>query len=189
MNDQADSLRRSVLASAPAQAPARARTIAVTSGKGGVGKTNLAVNLAIAAARRRRRTILVDADYGLANADLILDVDPRWNLSHVLAGEVDPREALVEGPEGVRLLAGASGIRRLADLDGEGREAAARAFASLAGDADLLIIDTGAGIARNVIATAAAADEILVATCPEPPAIADAYAVVKSIAAEGDGGR
>jgi len=197
VNDQADSLREWASTSIPPGAvpeaqlakPARARSIAVTSGKGGVGKTNLAVNIALAAARRRHRTILIDADYGLANADLILDVEPKWNLSHVLAGEVDPRAALVEGPGGVRLLAGSSGIRRFADLDDEGREAAARVFETLAWDADLLVIDTGAGIARSVIATAAAADEILVATCPEPPAIADAYAVIKSIAGEGDHGR
>ncbi|MBI4584273.1 MAG: MinD/ParA family protein [Planctomycetes bacterium] len=162
----------------------RARVIAVTSGKGGVGKTNLSVNLAIAMARLGRKVVLVDVDIGLANADVLFDVNPRFHLGHVLSGEVDSLEALVATHSGVLLLPGATGTVPFSDLKESERSFLIESFRRLEDFADYLIIDTGAGISRNVIQFAGAADEIIVVTTPEPTAITDGYAMIKTICRE-----
>lgn len=175
--DQAEKLRRMVREMRP-----HARVISVTSGKGGVGKTNLAVNLAVALSRsHRQRVALVDADLGLANVDLMLDLQPRWNLSHVLSGQRTLEEILVTGPEGVEVVPGASGLSYLADLDEHQRRSLASALGQLESRADTCVIDTGAGISQTVIALASQADDCLVVTTPEPPSIADAYATIKTL--------
>jgi flagellar biosynthesis protein FlhG len=165
-----------------ARGPA-ARVIAVTSGKGGVGKTSLAVNLGVAAAALRKRVVLIDLDLGLANADVILGATPRATLAHVLAGTSDAADALVAA-HGIHLLAGASGIERFANLDPAGRERLRECLERLHRRADLILIDTGAGISRNVIEFAAAADEAIVVTTPEPTALVDAYATIKMLGRE-----
>ena len=179
MLDQAQRLRE--LARAPRR---RARVVAVTSGKGGVGKTNLAVNLAVAAAVAGRRVTLLDVDLGLANVDILMNLSPRYTLAHVLAGGRSLAEIVTAGPGGVRVVPGASGVPRLADLDQSGREDLLRELGELEEGADLLILDTGAGISRNVVAFAAAADEVLVVTTPEPTSVLDAFSTIKVLSRE-----
>jgi len=181
--DQAEGLRR--LAAAR---PRPARVVAVTSGKGGVGKTNVAVNLAIATARLGRRVVLVDLDLGLANADILLDLTPRYNLSQVLAGRKTIEEVALPAPGGIRVIPGASGVERLANLSDAEREALLGTFEALHRDADYIFFDTGAGISRNTTAFLAAADDVIVVTVPEPTAVVDAYALLKMLGREADHG-
>lgn len=157
----------------------RAQTIAITSGKGGVGKTNLAVNLATVLASMRRRVVLLDADLGLANADIVCGVSPKYNLAHVVAGQRSIQEVTTPVPAGFSLIAGASGLARMADLNEAERRRLVFELETLQESADVVIIDTGAGIGKNVVAFTAAADQVVVVTTPEPTAITDAYAVMK----------
>jgi flagellar biosynthesis protein FlhG len=182
--DQADRLR-----SLMKGAPGRARTIAVASGKGGVGKTSISVNLALALARLGKRVVLVDVDIGLANADVVLGIHPRWTLRHVLAGEVSVTGALTEAPGGLMLLAGSAGLPSVSDLEDTDRAFLIRSFRELEPRADVVIVDTGAGITRNVVEFAAAAAEVIVVTTPEPTAITDGYALIKTVSREKGSGR
>jgi len=159
----------------------RCRTIAVTSGKGGVGKTSLTTNLAILLARSGRRVLVFDADLGLANIDVLLGLAPRYHLHHVLQGIKSIEEIVITGPEGIRIVTGGSGILELAHLSEEKRETCLADLPKLAGMADIILFDTGAGLSPNVLAFVLAADEVLVVTTPEPTAIADAYAMIKVI--------
>lgn len=157
----------------------RATVIAITSGKGGVGKSNISVNLAVQLASVGKRVVLLDADLGLANADVLCNVDLPANLSHVLAGRKQVRDVLVDAPGGFKLLGGASGLARMADLSDADRERIVGALADLEGQSDVILIDTGAGISPNVLSFTRSADHVLVVTTPEPTAITDAYAVIK----------
>jgi flagellar biosynthesis protein FlhG len=159
----------------------RASVIAITSGKGGVGKTNIAVNLAIKLASAGKKVVLLDADLGLANADVICNIDLPANLSHVIARRKELSDVLVKAPGGFSLIGGASGLARMADLSDADRQRLVDAMGELEKSADVILIDTGAGISPNVLAFTRAADEVLVITTPEPTAITDAYAVVKVI--------
>ena len=169
-------------------ARSRAMVVAVTSGKGGVGKSNIALNLAAAAARAKRRVYLVDADLGLANLDLLCGVTPSCGLAEVVAGRRRLLDVAVRTPSGVNLIAGANGIAYLADLPDEDRMRLLAGLQTLEREADLIVIDTGAGISRNVIKVAAAADECLVVTTAEPTSITDAYAVLKLVSREREHG-
>ena len=181
--DQAQNLRELVQAVGDGSiAPPRARVLAVTSGKGGVGKTNMSVSLALAAAREGRDVIVLDGDLGLANVDVIFDVQANYNLTHVIAGEVDIEDALIDAPGGVRLLAGAAGITGVADLGEAEHRQLLCGLERLEERADLIIVDTGAGISRRVIDFCVASGEVVVVTTPEPTAIADAYAMIKVLA-------
>jgi flagellar biosynthesis protein FlhG len=181
--DQATNLRQMARRMKP-----RAQTIAVTSGKGGVGKTNLAVNLAAVLAAMRRKVVLLDADMGLANADIVCNVQPRYNLAHVVAGQKGLAEVVAPVPAGFALVAGASGLSRMADLTDTDRRRLIDELETLQESADILIIDTGAGIGRNALAFTAAADQVVVVTTPEPTAITDAYAVIKVLVRCGTAG-
>lgn len=161
------------------------RTIVVASGKGGVGKSNLAANLAVSLAERGARVLLVDADLAQANLDLLLGVHPRYDLQHVLSGERAPEEIVVIGPSGVRLVPAASGAPELAELDDYRRECLLRGLSQLEGDADLVIIDTASGVSRQVTSFCAAADDVVVVTTPEMPAFSDAYALIKLLHQQG----
>jgi flagellar biosynthesis protein FlhG len=176
--DQAAALR-SMVKSRP-----RANVIAVTSGKGGVGKSNVAVNLAIRFAAAGKRTVLLDADLGLANADVLCNVELPFNLSHVIARRKELREVMVQAPGGFRLIGGASGLARMADLSDLERQRLVDALGDVETEADIILIDTGAGISPNVLSFTRAADHVLVVTTPEPTAITDAYAVVKVVCRE-----
>lgn len=170
-------------------APPRARVIAVSSGKGGVGKTNMAVNLSLALSKLGRQVILFDADLGLANADLLLGIQPRYNLTHFFQGGRSLAEIMCEGPLGLKVIPTGSGISSLADLGPQERERVLSHFALIEEDADYLVVDTGAGISRNVVSFATAAEEILVVTTPEPTARLDAYGLIKVLAQDGYSGR
>ena len=193
--DQATHLRSLVQgSSAPADAGAgaampprrqRATVVAITSGKGGVGKSNVAVNLAITLAGAGKRVTLLDADLGLANADVLCNVDLRTNLSHVIARKKELSEVLVKAPGGFNLIGGASGLARMADLTDDDRQRLVDALGELEQQADVILIDTGAGISPNVLSFTRAADHVLVVTTPEPTAITDAYAVIKVISRDG----
>ncbi len=162
-----------------AQERRRATVIAVTSGKGGVGKSNIAVNLAIQLAAAGKKVVLLDADLGLANADVLCNIDLPWNLSHVIARKKELCDVLVEAPGGFSLIGGASGLARMADLSDDDRQRLITALAELEERADIILIDTGAGISPSVLSFTRAADHVLVVTTPEPTAITDAYAVIK----------
>nr|WP_301289400.1 MinD/ParA family protein [Natronocella acetinitrilica] len=155
------------------------QVIAVTSGKGGVGKSSVSVNLSVALARSGRRVMLMDADLGLANVDVLLGLTPRYNLSHVIEGQVTLEEVLMEGPEGVMIVPASSGTKRMAELGPAENAGLIRSFSELSQDVDYLIVDTAAGIADSVISFARAAREVIVVACDEPSSITDAYALIK----------
>jgi len=157
----------------------RTRVIAVTSGKGGVGKSNLVVNLALALAAFRKRVVILDADMGLANVDVLLGIKPRFNLRHVVFGQKELADVIIDGPGGIRIIPASSGLPELADLPDEERERFLEKLAALEGEADILLIDTPAGIASNVMGFVRATKEVIVVTTPEPTAITDAYAMIK----------
>jgi flagellar biosynthesis protein FlhG len=163
----------------------RASVIAVTSGKGGVGKSNVAVNLAIQLASAGKAVVLLDADLGLANADVLCNIDLPSNLSHVIARRKELHEVLVDVPGGFKMIGGASGLARMADLSDDDRQRLVNALAELEQQADVILIDTGAGISPNVLSFTRAADHVLIVTTPEPTAITDAYAVVKVLSRDG----
>jgi flagellar biosynthesis protein FlhG len=154
-------------------------TIAVTSGKGGVGKTSVVVNLAVALARLRKRVAILDADFGLGNVDVLLGLAPVWHIGHVLADEKDIREILMEGPLGVAIIPASSGLRQLTALTPAHWERLSAALATIRSEYDYLLIDTAAGISSNVVDMLAASERVIVVTSLEPTAIVDAYAVIK----------
>lgn len=163
-----------------------ATTLAVTSGKGGVGKTSISVNLAVQLAQMGRRVILLDADLGTANADVICNINAPRNLSHVVAGRCSLHDALVDAPGGFRMIAGASGLSQMAALGEFERARLMDQMRVLEHEADLILIDTGAGVGPNVLGFLVAVDQILVVTTPEPTAITDAYAVIKTASRQAD---
>jgi flagellar biosynthesis protein FlhG len=182
--DQASSLRAMAR-----RTEKHAQTIAITSGKGGVGKTNLSVNLATVLAAMRRRVVLLDADLGLANADILCNVQPRFNLAHVVAGQRHLSEVLTPVPAGFSLIPGASGLAKMADLTENDRKRIITDLEYVDETADCLIIDTGAGIGRNVLSFTSTADHVVIVTTPEPTAITDAYAVMKVLVRCGTSGK
>lgn len=157
-----------------------ARIIAITSGKGGVGKTTFAVNLAISLAKEKQRVLVLDGDLGLANINVVLGIIPKFTLYHVIRGNKNLREIILQTPEGIDIVPGANGYAQLADLDSLSRESLIRDFSELE-DYDFIIIDTGAGISVNVISLVLAADEGIIVTTPEPTSITDSYGLIKSI--------
>lgn len=159
----------------------RHRTIAFTSGKGGVGKSNLVLNTGLALAQRGRRVTLLDGDLGLASINVLLGLSPRYDLRHVLTGDRPMRDIVLQGPHGLSIIPAGSGIAELANLDGEARDLLLGQLAMLAETVDYLLIDTGAGINDTVLNLVAASDEAIVITRPEPTALADAYALIKVI--------
>jgi flagellar biosynthesis protein FlhG len=164
-----------------ALSPTRSRVIAITSGKGGVGKTSLATNLAISFARYHKRVLLVDTDLSLADVDVMLGVQPEFNLYHVLFGNKHLKDVALEHSSGVRIIPASSGIEEMNNISGEKLEIFFNELRSLDTETDITIIDTAAGISQNVLHFLAAAPEIILITTPEPPAITDGYAMTKVI--------
>jgi len=156
-----------------------ARVIAVSSGKGGVGKTNSVVNLAVAFSRMGKRVFLLDADLGLGNLDVLLGLSPKYNLGHLLSGERTMEEIVIEGPAGIMILPASSGVQELTRLDSEQRMALTSHIENMVMDIDIMIIDTGAGISDNVLFFNMAAQEIVVVVTSEPTSLTDAYALIK----------
>jgi flagellar biosynthesis protein FlhG len=155
------------------------RTIAIASGKGGVGKTNVVANLAIALRRLGKNVMVLDADLGLSNIDVLLQLAPKYNIQHVLSGEMTLKDIVVEGPLGIKILPAGSGIQELTSLDEFQRLKLLEEFDAYDGALDFLLIDTAAGISENVAFFCIAAQDIVVITTPEPTAITDAYALIK----------
>jgi len=181
VTDQAQNLREFVRKNHPS-----GRVLAVTSGKGGVGKSTTSVNLAIALAAQRKRAIILDADLGLANVEVLMGLNSLYNLQHVIEGEKSMMEILVKGPGGVEIVPGSSGLVKMADLGPSARQNLLSGLRALQEHADFIVVDTMAGIGRNAVSFAVAADEIILVTTPEPSAIVDAYAMVKAIHAQRD---
>lgn len=155
------------------------RVVAVTSGKGGVGKTSVSVNLAMSMGRSGRRVVLMDADLGLANVDVMLGLQPRYNITHVLQGTCALDDILIDAPHGVRVVPASSGTRQMAALTSAEHAGLIRAFSSLRQPVDALIVDVAAGISNSVLDMTQAAQEVVVVVCDEPASITDAYALIK----------
>jgi len=170
----------------PEECKSRTRILTISSGKGGVGKTNIAINLAIAFAEIGKKVIVMDADLGLANVNVILGIIPKFNLYHVIKKQKKIREILVDTQYGIQIIAGASGFSQLANLEDDERTAFVAGVKEL-GFADIIIIDTGAGVSQNVLSFLRASDEAIIVTTPEPTAITDAYGIIKSISTEING--
>jgi flagellar biosynthesis protein FlhG len=192
MYDQATTLRQ--LATTPKPAPnfiapvekgkrtnsvGHTRSIAITSGKGGVGKSNLAVNVSLELAAAGWRVSLLDADLALANADVLLGLNPKYHLGHVLTGQRSLAEVIVETMEGLRLIPGGSGIEGLANLSESQQRRFIAELTAMEDESDFLIIDTAAGIAHNVTSVLHAASAVIIVTTPDPTAVVDAYATLK----------
>ena len=184
LRDQASKLRAMVRENFihKQKAASGPRVIAVTSGKGGVGKTNLVVNLGIALAKLGQRVAILDADLGLANVDVLLGINPPYSLYDILFGEKTINEIIVRGPLGISIVSGSSGVQDLANLDQQGRERLIAALGYFNDHADFVFIDTGAGISRNVLGFVAASEEVIVILTPEPTSLTDAYSLVKVLA-------
>ncbi|MBI3026017.1 MAG: MinD/ParA family protein [Candidatus Tectomicrobia bacterium] len=167
----------------------RMRVLSITSGKGGVGKTCVSVNIAYWLSKLGARVLLLDADLGLANVDVVLGLRPTHTLEHVLSGEKTLPEIMMEGPGGIRILPAGSGVARLVDLGEEDRLQVFQEFDSLAEPFDYLIVDTGAGISRNVLYFNSAVQDVVVVATPEPTSLTDAYALMKVLSEKGRGYR
>ena len=182
MNGQAEPLRKKFSKSSP-PAPrginSNIRSLSFTSGKGGVGKTTIVVNLAIHFAQMGKKVFLVDADLGLANIDIMLNIAPEYTIEDVLIGKKQINEIIVEGPLGIHILPSSSGISEMQSLSGQQQMSILKSLGKLQSQYDYILIDTGAGIAPNVLRFNAAVDEICVITNTEPTALTDAYALMK----------
>jgi flagellar biosynthesis protein FlhG len=189
--DQAEKLReimrnKNPISTPPESHPQKAsRIISVSSGKGGVGKTNIAINLALAYAKLGKKVIVLDADLGLANVNVVLGVIPRYNLYHLIRQQKKMRDIILDTTYGIQIVAGASGFSKIANLSEEERRVFIEELHELSA-ADIIIIDTSAGVSNNVLTFVAASDDVIIVTTPEPTAITDAYGIVKIIATEID---
>ncbi|CAH0534097.1 Flagellum site-determining protein YlxH [Vibrio stylophorae] len=177
MHDQASGLRRLTQ-------PTSTKVITVTGGKGGVGKTNVSLNMAVAMAKQGKKVMVFDADLGLANVDVMLGLRSTLNLSHVLAGRCELEDIIVEGPYGVKIVPAASGTRSMAELNEAQHAGLIRAFSSLEEHVDVMIVDTAAGISDMVLSFSRAAQDVIVVVCDEPTSITDAYALIKILSRE-----
>ena len=159
---------------------AGAKVLAVTSGKGGVGKTNITVNLAIALKRAGKKVLVIDADLGMANVDVVLGSRSHKHLLNLLEDGVELNNVLINGPYGVKYISGGSGIEKAIDFSMEQRQLLMQKLAACGSQADIILLDTGAGLGKNVMDFVLAADDVLLITTPEPTALTDAYAMMKA---------
>lgn len=168
----------------PSPGPRAVRTLAVTGGKGGVGKTNVSVNLGAALAGLGKRTMLLDADLGLANVDVLLGLSPQHTLADLVAGRCGLNDVIVEGPGGLLIVPAASGRRHMAELHPAEHTGLVNVFNDFENDLDMLVVDTAAGITDSVLTFCQAAQDAAVVVCDEPASITDAYALIKVLARE-----
>lgn len=176
MFDQASGLRR--------MKKQMVKVIAVTGGKGGVGKTNVTLNLAMAMAQMGKKVLVLDADLGLANCDVMLGLRVERNLSHVLSGEAELDDILIEGPFGIKIVPATSGTQAMTELSPAEHAGLIRAFSELRQSFDVLLVDTAAGISDMVLSFSRASQDVLVVVCDEPSSITDAYALMKILSRE-----
>lgn len=155
------------------------QVIAVTGGKGGVGKTNVSVNLSVALAQMGRRVVLMDADLGLANVDVLLGIKPKRTIADLLSGECSIKEIMVDAPGGIKIVPAASGTQSLVSLSAHEHAELVHAFTEIEDQLDVLVVDTAAGISESVVSFVRAAQEVLVVVCDEPTSITDAYGLIK----------
>lgn len=165
----------------PAPEPSRLRIITVTSGKGGVGKTNFTANLALCLQELGQRVLILDADFGLANIEVVLGVVPKYNFYHFISRAVSIRDIITEGPNGVKFISGGSGIYELAHLNMEQLNAAIQDLSEIESMFDILLIDTGAGVNDTILKFVLSSNEVIIVATPEPTSIMDAYALLKNI--------
>jgi len=175
--DQATGLRKIV-------SPKPVKVIAVSGGKGGVGKTNVSVNLAASLAKDGKEVLLMDADLGLANIDVLLGLNPAYDLSHVISGERTLEEVIIDGPANIKVIPASSGISRMANLTVKEQAGLIQAFSELGHAIDVMVVDTAAGISDSVINFCSASHEVVVVVCDEPASITDAYAFIKVMSRE-----
>ncbi len=185
-SDQAEKLRADAIARDLQQPPesnwhkaGKCRVIAVSSGKGGVGKTSMVLNLGLSLINMDYRVVIIDADLGLANIDVMLNTMPRYSLSDVVNGEKSLRDIMINGPLDLKVIPGSSGIYDLANLDQIKRQLLLDQLKTIEEDGDFILIDTAAGISRNVLSFIGAADDFILVTTPEPTALTDAYGMLK----------
>lgn len=190
MNDQATNLRELIssfrqnnnkIIKMNKKPEESARVLAVTSGKGGVGKTNFTINLGIALSKKDKRVTIIDADLGLGNVDVVLGLVPKLTLANVIRGEASILDIILKGPNGINIISGGSGINDLIDLSREEIDNLISNFYLLNQISDYILIDTGAGINSSVVSFIEAADEVIMVITPEPTSITDAYALIKNI--------
>jgi flagellar biosynthesis protein FlhG len=155
------------------------KVIAITSGKGGVGKTNLISNIGFILSKIGKKVLLMDADLGLGNIDILLGLTPKYNISHVLKGEKNLQDIIINGPGGINIIPASSGIQKVTDLNESEKLILMEQFDNLDKEYDYFLIDTGAGISKNVTYFCVASQEIIVVATPEPTSITDAYALIK----------
>lgn len=187
MKDQAERLRemanqvRQQIETEMSQRINRARVLAISSGKGGVGKSTLALNLALVLCARGKKVLLLDVDMGLANLDIMLGMVPKYNLFHMIQGKKSLDEVIITGPQGLSIIPGGSGIQELANLPAADLKRLLIELGKLDNDFDYMILDTGAGISLNVTTFLLAADDAIIITSPEPTSLTDAYGLLKSL--------
>lgn len=179
LTDQANGLRQ-IMHRQPVQ------VIAVASGKGGVGKTSISINLAFALSQKGKRVLLLDADLGLANIDVMLGLQPEFNLAHLLNGQCTINDILVRLSDSVSLIPAASGISQMSHLSNQQHAGIVRAFSELTADVDILIVDSAAGISNSVTGFVRSSNEVVVVVCDEPASLTDAYALIKVLSRDHD---
>lgn len=162
----------------------KTRVLSITSGKGGVGKTAVVSNVAVSLARQGKKVLIIDADLGLANVDVVLGISPPYNLNHFFNAERTLEEVMVEGPHGIKILPAGSGVQQFTRLDSQHKMRLIESLDALEEQFDVVLIDTEAGISDNVTYFSVAAQDILVVTTPEPTAITDAYALMKLLSTQ-----
>jgi flagellar biosynthesis protein FlhG len=178
MLDQAQGLRN--LVNGKESNTSKPRIITVTSGKGGVGKSNIVVNLSICLQKMGKKVLIFDADIGMGNDDVLMGFLPKFNIFDIITSEMNIEDVMVTGPFGVKLLAGGSGINKFEELTDEERDSFINKL-SLVEDMDFIIMDTGAGINRSVLSFATCCDDLIILTTPEPTSLTDAYSLLKAI--------
>lgn len=180
MLDQAESLRRLANSESLFSERNKTKIITITSGKGGVGKSNFVVNLAINLVKNGKRVLIFDADIGMGNDDVLMGIYPKHSVLDLINGSLAIEDIIVEGPEGIKLLPGGSGLNNIEDLEQTQRELFLRKIEMLEGF-DYIFIDTGAGISRNVLAFISCSDEVILVTTPEPTSLTDGYSLLKAV--------
>ncbi|MBE6053319.1 MAG: MinD/ParA family protein [Clostridium sartagoforme] len=180
MLDQAERLRRLANGEAAINENKKAKIITITSGKGGVGKSNFVVNLAINLVKNKKKVLIFDADIGMGNDDVLMGIYPKHSVLDLINGKLEIEDIIVEGPEGIKLLPGGSGLNNIEDLQPNQRDIFLRKIEMLEGF-DYIFIDTGAGISRSVLAFIACSDEVILVTTPEPTSLTDGYSLLKAV--------
>lgn len=180
MLDQAENLRKLVVEEKSIDKQKNTKIITITSGKGGVGKSNFVVNLGIDLVKKGKKVLIFDADIGMGNDDVLMGIYPKNNVLDLINGKITINEVIIDGPYGIKLLPGGNGLNNIEDIDEVKRKLFLRKIEELEGF-DFILIDTGAGISRSVLAFIACSDEVILITTPEPTSLTDGYSLLKAV--------